>query len=134
MRDLFKRTVRTAVRMNLVDLAVQAVDGTKVGANAAKDRTYNGEELRRLWERLDRAVDDLEAQNEAGEDTAPANLPEELADKEALRERVRQAMETLADSGRKQINLTDQDARMMKTRQGITLAYNAQAMVSPDKD
>ena len=133
MRDLFKRTVRTAVRMNLVDLAVQAVDGTKVGANAAKDRTYNGEELRRLWERLDRAVDDLEAQNEAGEDTAPANLPEELADKEALRERVRQAMETLADSGRKQINLTDQDARMMKTRQGVTLAYNAQAMVSPIK-
>ena len=30
MRRLFKRTVRTAVAMQLVDLAVQAVDGTKV--------------------------------------------------------------------------------------------------------
>ena len=29
MRKLFKRTVRTAVTMKLVDLAVQAVDGTK---------------------------------------------------------------------------------------------------------
>ena len=35
MRNLFKHTVRTAFRMELVDLAVQAVDGTKVRANAA---------------------------------------------------------------------------------------------------
>ena len=34
MRELFRRTVRTAVAMELVDLAVQAVDGTKVYANA----------------------------------------------------------------------------------------------------
>ena len=35
MRELFKRTVRTAVMVGLVDLAVQAVDGTKLAANAA---------------------------------------------------------------------------------------------------
>ncbi len=34
MRTLFKRTVRTAVAMELVDLAVQAVDGTNLPANA----------------------------------------------------------------------------------------------------
>ena len=34
MRKLLKRTVQTAVRMDLADLALQAVDGTKVGANA----------------------------------------------------------------------------------------------------
>src|ERR1700732_4452803 len=33
MRKLLKRTVWTAVRLNLVDLAVQAVDGTKISAN-----------------------------------------------------------------------------------------------------
>ena len=42
-RKLLKRTVKTAVKMELVELAVQAVDGTKVGANAAKDRTYDVE-------------------------------------------------------------------------------------------
>ena len=31
----------------------------------------------------------------------------------------------------KQINLTDPDARLMKTRQGLRPAYNAQAMVAP---
>ena len=34
MHKLIKRTVQTAVRMDLADLALQAVDGTKVGANA----------------------------------------------------------------------------------------------------
>ena len=33
MRKLLKRTVQTAVRVDLADLALQAVDGTKVRAN-----------------------------------------------------------------------------------------------------
>ena len=55
MRRLFNRTVRTAVAMQLVDLAVQAVDGTKVAANATRDRTYDAERGRRLLDRLEKA-------------------------------------------------------------------------------
>ena len=132
MRKLFERTVRTAVAMKLVDLAVQAVDGTKVVANASLNRSYDAEGLRGLLDRVERAIEDLEAQNEAGEDTAAAHLPEELADKEVLREKVKQAMDDLANQERhKRINLTDREARLMKGRQGIVAGYNAQAMVSP---
>ena len=132
MRELFKRTVRTAVAMELVDLAVQAVDGSKVAANATRDRTYDAERGGRLLNRLGKAMADLEAQNEAGEDTPAVHLPEELADKRALREPVRQAMDDLASQeSLKHINLTDKDARLMKTRQGIVPSYNGQAMVSP---
>ena len=133
MRKLFERTVRTAVTMKLVDLAVQAVDGTKVVANASLDRSYDAEGLRGLLERLESAITDLEAQNEAGEDASSAiHLPRELADKEVLREQVRQAMDDLTSQKRhKRINLTDPDARLMKGRQGIVAGYNAQAMVSP---
>ena len=67
MRKLFERTVRTAVTMKLVDLAVQAVDGTKVVANASLNRSYDAGGLRGLLERLESAITDLEAQNEAGE-------------------------------------------------------------------
>ena len=91
MRKLFERTVRTAVTMKLVDLAVQAVDGTKMVANASVNRSYDAEGLRRLLERLESAIADLEAQNEVGEDTTVAHLPEELASKEVLRDQVRQA-------------------------------------------
>ena len=132
MRKLFEQTVRTAVAMKLVDLAVQAVDGTKVVANASVNRSYDAEGLRGLLGRLDKAIDDLEAQNEAGGDAAVAHLPGELADKEVLREKVRQAMADLGSQKRhKRINLTDRDARLMKGRQGIVAGYNAQAMVSP---
>ena len=132
MRELFKRTVRTAVAMELVDLAVQAVDGSKVAANATRDRTYDAERGSRLLNRLEKAIADLEAQNEAGEDAPAVHLPEKLADKEVLRVQVRQAMTDLASQERhKRINLTDRDARLMKGRQGIVAGYNAQAMVSP---
>ena len=134
MRKLFERTVRTAVAMKLVDLAVQAVDGTKVVSNASVNRSYDAEGLRGLLDRLERAIADLEAQNEAGEEAAVARLPEKLADKEVLREQVRQAMADLGSQKRhRRINLTDPEARLMKGRQGIMAGYNAQAMVSATK-
>lgn len=40
-------------------------------------------------------------------------------------------MERLAQEELRQINLTDDDTRLMKGRQGITAGYNIQAMVSP---
>ena len=132
MRSLFKRTVQTAIAMELVDLALQAVDGTKVAASAARERNYDAKRLGKLLERVEKAIVDLEAQNQAGEGTAPAHLPEELAEKRVLRDRVRHAMDDLASQeDPKSINLTDRDARMMKTRHGILPAYNAQAIVSP---
>ena len=132
MRKLFERTVRTAVAMKLVALAVQAVDGTKMVANASVNRSYDAEGLRRLLDRLERAITDLEAQNEAGEEAGVARLPEELAGKEVLREQVRQAMADLGSQKRhKRINLTDKDARLMKGSLGIVAGYNAQTMVSP---
>ena len=107
------------------------MDGTKVRANASKDRTYDAGGLRRLLGRLEGAIDELEAQNEAGEEPASGHLPETLHDRKVLREQVRETMSKLAGrEGQKHINLTDQDARMMKTRQGFAVAYNAQAMVS----
>ena len=85
-----------------------------------------------MLDRLEQAIEDLEAQNEGGEDAPAVYLPEELADKRALREQVRQAMDDLASQeGLRHINLTDKDARLMKTRHGIVPGYNAQSMVSP---
>lgn len=131
MRGLLKRTVRTAVAVGLVDLAVQAVDGTKVLANAAKDRTFDRAELARLLERVDAAISDLEAQNVNGDVPAPPRLPEQLAKAQTLREQVLAALEQMDAEDRKQVNLTDGDASFMKGRQGTVMGYNAQAMVSP---
>jgi hypothetical protein len=132
MRKLLKYTVATAVESGLVDLAVQSLDGTKVAANAAGDRTYDAEGLQRLLDRVEVAIQDLEAQNEGGDEAAPAHLPDELRRAKALRQRVRDAMSRLSKNFTK-TNLTDGDAQLMKGRNGIMPGYNAQAMVSPLK-
>jgi transposase/IS5 family transposase len=132
MRSLLKRTVKIAVDVGLVDLALQAVDGTKVAANAAGDQTHDAAGLQKLLERTEAAILELEAQNIQDDIPVPPQLPKDLQDAQALRQRVQSALDQLAQNkNQKRVNLTDQDAQLMKGRQGIMPAYNAQAMVSP---
>lgn len=130
MRGLLKRTVKTAVAAGLLDLALQAVDGSKIAGNAAKDRAYNAAGLKRLLKRTEAAIADLEAQNRSGGEPIPPRLPEQLRQKQALAEKVRQALQRVQEEeGR--TNLTDQDAVMLKGKDGFVAGYNAQAVVSP---
>ncbi len=132
MRRLFTRSVQTAVQVGLVDMAVQAVDGTKVAGNAAKERTYDREGLQRLLERTEATISELEMENETGDDPPPPRLPDALTKAERLRNEVKEAMQKLAaQEGRTRVNLTDEDAVLVKSRQGIVTGYNAQAVVSP---
>lgn len=134
MRHLFKMTVRTALKMDLVDMAVQAVDGTKIQANAARDRTYDANRLQQLLKRTEVVIQELERQNEEGDYPPPVHLPEKLRQTQSLHTEVKAAIERLAEEdGLNRINLTDNDAELMKSRQGIVSGYNIQTVVSPLK-
>lgn len=134
MRHLFKLTVRTAVKMDLVDMAVQAVDGTKIQANAARERTYDARGLQQLLNRTDMVIQELEKQNEEGDDPPPVHLPEKLRQAQFLRAEVKAAIGRLTEEdGLKRVNLTDGDAKLVKSRQGIVAGYNLEAVVSPLK-
>jgi hypothetical protein len=134
MRRLFKLSVKTAVKMGLVDLAIQAVDGTKVAANASRHRTYDAKGLKKLLGRTEEAIRALEKENEEGKDPAPIHLPEKLRDAERLRKEVKAAIEELEEQDKEETNLTDGDARLMKSRQGFVARYNLEAVVSPLKE
>ena len=133
MRALLTRSIRVAVKTDLLDLALMAVDGTKLRANAAVERSLDAEGLTKLLVRTETAIAKLEAQNEVGDDPAPPSLPEKLRKAEVLREHVSQALEYLLEEegGTGKINLTDGEAVMMKGRQGIAPSYNGQAAVVP---
>jgi transposase len=132
MRTLLKRTVRVAVEAGLVDLAVQAVDGTRVAGSAARERTLDPAGLEGLLERTAIAIDDLEAQNTGGDDPPPGRLPRDLQQLAALRARVQAALERVgAEDGPSRVNVTDPDATLQKARGGgFLVGYNAQAMVA----
>jgi transposase len=131
MHALFKRTVATAAASGLVVWAIQAVDGTKIGGNAAKDRTLDAAALGKLLDRVDQAIADLEAQNRPDGPPTPPPLPADLAQAEALRDRVRAALDQVtAPDGPTRLNLTDPEAGLVKGRHGIVAGYNAQAVVA----
>ena len=128
LRGLLRHTVQIAARLGLVDWALQAVDGTKVAGSASSSRTYDAQQLERLLERTERAIADLEAQNEAGDEPAAPRLPADLAEAQRLRAEVLAARQALAASERRHANLTDPDARLLRGAGGYLTGYNAQAM------
>ncbi len=128
LRGLLRHTVQIAARLGLVDWALQAVDGTKVAGSASSSRTYDAQQLERLLERTERAIADLEAQNEAGDEPQSPRLPTDLAEAQRLRAEVLAARQALAASERRHVNLTDPDARLLRAAGGYLTGYNAQAM------
>lgn len=126
---LFHHSVRLAVEADLVDWAIQAVDGTKLQANAAGDRMCDAAALAVLAARVDTAIADLEAQD-GGERQGPPDLPAALGELVALQDRIRQAETRLAE-GRTKANVTDPDAHQMTAKGVNRPAYNAQAVVAP---
>jgi len=134
IRQLFKLTINTAVKMDLVDLAVQAIDGTKMAGNAAKERTYDKKGLEKLLERTDKIILELEKENQESQDPVPVHLPEKLRQQKQLKIEIQAAMEQLKnEAGKKHINLTDNETNLMKSRQGMIAGYNMEGAVSPLK-
>ncbi len=131
LRKLLKRTVHVALDLGLVDLVIQAVDGTKVAANAARDRMVDAAGVERLLDRVDAALADLEAQNGGGAEPSAPALPKELSEAKALKERIERAKKRLEDEERTRVNLTDADAGLVRSHAGIMVGYNGQAVVSP---
>ena len=133
MRALLKLTVRTAVAAGLVNLALQAVDGTRIHGNAALERTLDAEALARLLRRTDARITELESQ-QTGDDPELPPLPARLR-AEALRTQVSAALARVtAEDGPRRVNLTDPDAKLLKTRRGYLTGYNLQAMAAPILD
>lgn len=129
MRRLLRATIQTAVELGLVELAVQAVDGSKIVASANPAKSLTAVQLAELETATEQAIADLEAQN-VGEDPPPPDLPIERHDAQGLQQRVRQARARRETERPKALNRTDPEARWMKTRSGLQLAYNAQLGVA----
>jgi IS5 family transposase len=95
--------------------------------------------LSALLERTERAIAEMEAHNEGGDDPPPPSLPPALRSAHALRERVRAALAqcaaraaaegAAASVGSPRANVTDPEARWMKIGRVIEPGYNAQAAV-----
>lgn len=130
MRRLLRLTVETAVRLELVDSALQAVDGTKIAGAAANARTLSDKQLERLERKTEAAISELESQ-QAGEADRPPRQRQELRDQQRLRCQVKAARAQIELTGQRWVNLSDPAARLMRRpRVGSATGYNAQAVAA----
>jgi transposase len=131
LKEVFRQTVQVAMGANLVDMVLNAVDGTKITARASTRKAWIRKRLEKKLARLDKSLDQAMAEVEKAEEkeSGEYRLPEELAEKEKLRETIREKLARLKDEEREHMHPGEPDAQMMKNHEGTRLSYNAQAVV-----
>lgn len=131
LKKVFQQTVRVAVEAGLVEMVLNAVDGTKILAQSSTDKAWIGKQLEKRLKKLDGWLDRAMAEVEKAqkEESGEYRLPEELAEKQNLRQKIQESLTKLKEQDRSSMHPGEPDAQMMKTHDGIRLGYNAQAVV-----
>ncbi len=131
IRNLFKESVKTAVKLELVSMVLNALDGTKIKAKSSNSGVINKKKLEEVLKNLDETIDQMEKEIELNEETEEGeySLPSELQDKEKMRERIKEALEELKEIKRENMNPKEKEARLMRNSGKKELSYNAQAVV-----
>jgi len=131
LKEVFRQTVRIGVEAGLVDMVLNAVDGTKITARASTDKAWIRKTLEKKLARLDKSLDQsmAEVENAEKEESGEYRLPEELAEQGKLREKIREKLAKLNEEERDHMHPNEPEAQMMKNHEGTRLAYNAQAVV-----
>ena len=116
-----------------------AIDGTKIQASNSKKRNYTANKLddkiKKVNETTEYYLKQIEAYDSAEDEIDPNKkfTKDELKEKlEKTRKRLTKLIEKqkeMETRGLSQISLTDSDSKLMKTRNGFSVAYNVQTAV-----
>jgi transposase len=132
--ELFKQSVKVAVKCELVGMAVHAVDGTKIRSNSSWNKMATAEVLEKMQEKLDRSVADFmtEIERQEQEEIGEYKLPSAMHGTLRRKEKIHRALSELEKSDLKRVHHCEPEARVMKNRRNLDLSYNAQAVADRD--
>ena len=139
--SLFSTVLDLCVSAGLVDPGLIAVDGTKLKANASRDRSLT---VRQLAQCLVDMADDVDMREQASQVLVDDSVVVNRLAKPG-RDRIERIARALSElkaeqnhfdpkvnssrQPRQRANTTDPDSRIMKTKDGFIQGYNAQAAV-----
>ena len=129
---LFAQSVQVALRLDLVGLALQAIDGTKIQALCSGRQVFDEKFNRQLLAALEETIAQQEQALEAAEQAAtlpPEQLPASLRAAHTLREQVAAALGEMEKSGLKYAHPQEPEARRMDCDGRNRFSYNAQVAV-----
>ena len=103
----------------MVGFVLHAVDGTKIAARVANRGGWHKKKLLALLEKLDSRITELEKQLEETSvcDTPDDALPKELGERQALRKKVRSALQRLQETDKEHLHPSDEDACVMPCKE-----------------
>jgi len=141
LQKILKLCARLCMELDLIDGNILFVDGSKVRANASREKNHTSQWCEEQMQRLDARIKilleeceniDIQEENQG----SLVKMHQELANTEKLKEKIETALEKLKERGVKTkenkdrtINITDPDSAMMKSRQGSHASHNMQSVV-----
>jgi len=136
LRRVFRQLVGVACTSGLVGLVVHAVDGTKIRSRSSDVSAWHKKELEALLQSVDSSIDEIFSDIESSEvsESGEYRLPDELVDAKKRRAEIRHALAELAEIDRAHMHPDDPEARMIRSRGGTHLNYNAQVVVDRDSE
>jgi transposase len=134
LQKVLRQCARMCIKLDLITGNVLFVDGTKIRANAGKDRTsdraYYEKLMSELNKRIEQLLVDCENTDRSEEDTSSyVAMDKELAKSQNLKERIQEALASFEEDDRQYTNQSDPDCRLIKSIQGKHASYNVQSVV-----
>jgi len=138
LKILFSEISKLCNRLGMIGFNLSAIDSTKIQANASREKFRSDEWIEKELNRINMVIDDAFKEAEKidkdedfnfGKDTRGDEIPEEVADAQKRREKLKQLQEELKKKNVKKVNESDTDAKMMKIQGKYMPAYNCQALV-----
>jgi transposase len=134
LKKVLRQCARMCLRLDLIAGNVLFVDGTKIRANASRGQTHDQAYYEQLLSEIDGRIDQLVEESERIDETEAGQtswveMKDDLAQKQRLKERIQEVLETLKGTGKEEINLIDPDCALMRSIQGSHASYNVQSVV-----
>jgi hypothetical protein len=128
--QLFKQSVKVAVRCDMVGMAVHAVDGTKIKSSSSWGKMRSAEALEKMQETLDRSIADFmtEIERSEQEEMGEYRLPIGMHGALRRKEKIAKALTEVEQSQQERVHPCEPEARLMKNRRVVELSYNAEAV------
>src|SRR5271166_5735089 len=135
-RPIFRQFVLLCRQLDLFGRELLAVDGTRIKAVNNKDRNFTRASLTQFIKAADAKLDDYlqrldkrEATESGKDGSRVKNLAEKIAAIQERRERHKEMLAELDQTGESQISLTDPDSRAMAAHTHVAVGYNVQVAV-----
>lgn len=134
LKNVLRQCARMCLKLDLIAGNVLFVDGSKIRANASRGQTHDQGYYEQLLSEIDGRIEQLVEECEKVDETEEGqkswvDMDDELTQKKQLKDRVREAITTLKETGRKDLNGIDPDCAIMHSIQGSHASYNVQSVV-----